>query len=139
MIRKTSANKCASAACDAQPPPLSKVPLRRWFASEEVWRDFLNFYSKMPILKPRHLIEGLLPEDKYLIFWRLLDKQFIRGSSSLERVPRFACLFFLVAILIGSYMFWKFSECRYYPRLMAAVATTLRIQDNLDRNGYWEF
>ncbi|MED6200675.1 hypothetical protein PIB30_087571, partial [Stylosanthes scabra] len=55
MVRKTPANKCASAARGAQPPPLSKVLMQRWFANKEVWRNFQNFYYKMPILKPRYL------------------------------------------------------------------------------------
>ncbi|MED6187775.1 hypothetical protein PIB30_079711 [Stylosanthes scabra] len=96
MVRKTPANKRASAARGARPPPLSK-----------------NFYSKLPILKPRYLTEDLLPKDKYLVFWELLDKQYLRGLL--------------------------FVKERYYPRLMATIATTLRIQDNLDKNDYGEF
>ncbi|MED6163777.1 hypothetical protein PIB30_083317 [Stylosanthes scabra] len=60
------------------PPQLSQLPLQKWFASKEVWEDFQNFYSKMPILQPRFLSEGLLPEDKYSKFWKLINFQGLR-------------------------------------------------------------
>ncbi|MED6212411.1 hypothetical protein PIB30_083021 [Stylosanthes scabra] len=68
---------------------------------------------KKPILKPRYLSEGLIPKDKYPMFWRLMEKQHLRGLLSFRE--------------------------RYYPRLMAAVATTLRIENKLDENGDGEF
>ncbi|MED6214100.1 hypothetical protein PIB30_099736 [Stylosanthes scabra] len=101
MSHKTPANKHESASRNDPPPPLSQVPLRKWFSSKEVWEDFQQFYSKMPILKPRYLTEGLISEDKYPVFWRLLDIQGLRPLLFLQE--------------------W------YYPRLMAVVATTLRI------------
>ncbi|MED6140406.1 hypothetical protein PIB30_092872 [Stylosanthes scabra] len=88
MVCKTQATRRSRST---QPTPLSKVPLRQWFANEALWRDFQDYYMKKPILKPRYLPEGLIPED------------------------------------------------RYYPRLMVVVATTLRIEDNLDGNGNGEF
>ncbi|MED6150400.1 hypothetical protein PIB30_071908 [Stylosanthes scabra] len=109
MGHKTPANKRASTSRNDPPPPLSQVSLRRWFASKEVWEDFQKFYSKMPILKLLYLTEGLLPEDKYPVFWRLLDIQGLRPLLFLQ-------------------------EC-----LMAAVATTLRIRDDLDMNGDGDF
>ncbi|MED6112857.1 hypothetical protein PIB30_065525 [Stylosanthes scabra] len=110
MVRKTPATKRSR---NTQPPPLSNVPLRQWFANEALWRHFQDFYMKKPILKPRYLPEGLIPEDRYQVFWRLIEKQHLRGL-----------LFF---------------KERYYPRLMAAASTTLRIQNNLDENGNGEF
>ncbi|MED6200707.1 hypothetical protein PIB30_087899 [Stylosanthes scabra] len=60
------------------PPQLSQLPLRKWFANKELWEDYQSFYSKMPILPPRFLSEGLLPEDKHPEFWELLDYQGLR-------------------------------------------------------------
>ncbi|MED6164279.1 hypothetical protein PIB30_088164 [Stylosanthes scabra] len=67
----------------------------------------------MPILKPKYLTEGLIWEDKYPVFWESLDKQYLKELL--------------------------FVKERYYPRLMAAVSTTLRIQDDLDVSGYGKF
>ncbi|MED6121053.1 hypothetical protein PIB30_026394 [Stylosanthes scabra] len=106
--RRTLANKRASSSRDDPPPPLSQVPLRRWFSKKEHWTAFRDKYSKMLIIKPRYLAEGLLPEDNYLDFWRLLDFQGLRPLLFLKE--------------------------RYYPRLMAAVTTTIRTNDTLDKD-----
>ncbi|MED6203966.1 hypothetical protein PIB30_004553 [Stylosanthes scabra] len=104
---------CTSSSRDNPPPPLSQVPLREWFTKKEHWTEFQNKYSKMSIIKPRYLDEGLLPEDKYPDFWRLLDFQGLRPLLFLKE--------------------------RYYPRLMAAATTTIRTNDTLDKNGNGEF
>ncbi|MED6162393.1 hypothetical protein PIB30_070046 [Stylosanthes scabra] len=109
MVRKTQATRRTH---NTQPPPLSKVPRRQWFANEALWRDFQDYYMKKPILKPRYLPEGLMPEDRFPVFWRLMEKQHLWDLSFRER---------------------------YYPRLMAVVATTLRIENKLDENGDGEF
>ncbi|MED6162330.1 hypothetical protein PIB30_069341, partial [Stylosanthes scabra] len=94
--RKTPAVKLKSVP-HKDPPQLSQLPLRKWFANKELWEDYQNFYSKMPILPPKFLSEGPLPEDKYPEFW-------------------------------------------YYPRMMAAVTTTLRVHDGIyDSEGDGEF
>ncbi|MED6222678.1 hypothetical protein PIB30_066605 [Stylosanthes scabra] len=93
--RKTLAVKLTSAPRKV-PPPLSQVPLRRWFTNKDNWEEFQKFFSKMPILKPRYLSEGLLPEYKYPKFWRLLDFQGLRPLL--------------------------FVRGRYYPHLMTAIA-----------------
>ncbi|MED6153354.1 hypothetical protein PIB30_101168 [Stylosanthes scabra] len=98
---------------NTQPPPLSKIPLRQWFSKEELWRNFQDHFTKKPILKPRYLSEGLILEDRYPVFWRLIEKQHLRGLLSFRE--------------------------SYYPRLMAAVATTLRIENKLDEDGDGEF
>ncbi|MED6223265.1 hypothetical protein PIB30_072343 [Stylosanthes scabra] len=111
--RKTPAVKLTSAPHKV-PPPLSQVPLRLWFTNKDNWEEFQKFYSKMPILKPRYLSEGLLPEDKYLEFWRLLNFQGLRPIL--------------------------FVRGRYYPHLMIAVAATLQILDGLyDKEGDGNF
>ncbi|MED6199686.1 hypothetical protein PIB30_078279 [Stylosanthes scabra] len=75
--RKTPAVKLKSVP-RKDPPQLSQLPLRKWFTNKELWEDYQNFYSKMPILPPRFLSEGLLPEDKYPEFWELLNYQGLR-------------------------------------------------------------
>ncbi|MED6151838.1 hypothetical protein PIB30_086192 [Stylosanthes scabra] len=96
------------------PPQLSQLPLRKWFANKELWEDYQSFYSKMPILPPRFLSEGLLSEDKHPKFWELLDHQGLRPLL--------------------------FTRERYYPRMMAAVATTLWVHDGIyDSEGDGEF
>ncbi|MED6222929.1 hypothetical protein PIB30_069161 [Stylosanthes scabra] len=102
--RKTPAVKLKNVP-SKDPPQLSQLPLRRWFANKELWEDYQSFYSKMPILPPRFLSEGLLPEDKHPEFWDLLDYYGLRPLL--------------------------FTRERYYPRMMAAVATTLRVHDGI--------
>ncbi|MED6138539.1 hypothetical protein PIB30_075098 [Stylosanthes scabra] len=102
--RKTPAVKLKNVP-SKDPPLLSQLPFRKWFANKELWEDYQSFYAKMPILPPRFLSEGLLPEDKYREFWELLDYQGLRPLLSARE--------------------------RYYPRMMAATATTLRIHDGI--------
>ncbi|MED6115974.1 hypothetical protein PIB30_095814 [Stylosanthes scabra] len=93
--RKTPAVKLTSAPCKV-PPPLSQVLLRRWFTNKENWEEFQNFYSKMPILKPRYLSEGLQLEDKYPVFWRckviwlvqVLMRQIFSRFATIRQVHR---------------------------------------------------
>ncbi|MED6221843.1 hypothetical protein PIB30_058564 [Stylosanthes scabra] len=111
--RKTPAVKLKSVP-RKDPPQLLQLPLRKWFPIKEVWEDYRNFYSKMLILPPRFLSEGLLPENKYPEFWELINFQGLRPLL--------------------------FSRERYYPRMMAAVAATLRIHDGLyDDEGDGDF
>ncbi|MED6213900.1 hypothetical protein PIB30_097829 [Stylosanthes scabra] len=111
--RKTPAVKLKNVP-SKDPPQLSQLPLRKWFTNKELWEDYQSFYSKMPILPPRFLSEGLLPEDKHPEFWELLDHQGLRPLL--------------------------FTRERYYLRMMAAVATTLRIHDGIyDSEGDGEF
>ncbi|MED6165004.1 hypothetical protein PIB30_095578 [Stylosanthes scabra] len=111
--RKTPAVKLKN-GLSKDPPQLSQLPLRKWLANKELWEDYQSFYSKMPILPPRFLSEGLLPEDKHPKFWELLDHQGLRPLL--------------------------FTRERYFPCMMAAVATTLRIHDGIyDSEGDGEF
>ncbi|MED6177776.1 hypothetical protein PIB30_101261 [Stylosanthes scabra] len=111
--RKTPAVKLKNVP-NKDPPQLSQFPLRKWFANKELWEDYQSFYSKMPILPPRFLSEGLLPKDKHPEFWELLDHQGLRPLL--------------------------FARERYYPCMMAAVATTLRLHDGIyDSEGDGEF
>ncbi|MED6164503.1 hypothetical protein PIB30_090766 [Stylosanthes scabra] len=111
--RKTPAVKLKSVP-RKDPPQLSQLPLRKWFPIKDVWEDYQNFYSKMLILPPRFLSEGLLPEDNYSEFWELIDFQGLRPLL--------------------------FTRERYYPRMMAVVAATLQIHDDLyDDEGDGDF
>ncbi|MED6188438.1 hypothetical protein PIB30_085980 [Stylosanthes scabra] len=111
--RKTPAVKLKNVP-SKDPPRLSQLPLQKWFANQELWEDYQSIYSKMPILPPRFLSEGLQPEDKYPEFWELLDHQGLRPLL--------------------------FTRERYYPRMMAVVATTLRIHYGIyDSEGDGEF
>ncbi|MED6185842.1 hypothetical protein PIB30_060858, partial [Stylosanthes scabra] len=58
-------NARASASHGTQPQPLSEVPLRRWFTNKKEWQSLQNLYSHKAIMKPRHLSERLLPENKH--------------------------------------------------------------------------
>ncbi|MED6148125.1 hypothetical protein PIB30_050254, partial [Stylosanthes scabra] len=49
-----------------------------WFTTNEVWKSYVEGFSKLPVLKPRYLPEGLLPEDKYEVFWKVVDEQGLR-------------------------------------------------------------
>ncbi|MED6163921.1 hypothetical protein PIB30_084767 [Stylosanthes scabra] len=111
--RKTPAVKLKN-VLSKHPPQLSQLPLRKWFANKELWEDYQSFYSKMSILPPKFLSEGLLLEDKHPEFWELLDHQSLRPLL--------------------------FARERYYPRMMAAVATTVRLHDGIyDSEGDGEF
>ncbi|MED6107015.1 hypothetical protein PIB30_010154 [Stylosanthes scabra] len=111
--RKTPARKRAGTSRNEPPPPLSQLPLRKWFSTNEIWKSYLDVFSKLHVLKPRYLSEGLLSEDKYKVFWKLVDQQGLRPLL--------------------------FMKERYYPRMMAVVATTLRLTDTLDNVGNEEF
>ncbi|MED6158652.1 hypothetical protein PIB30_034709 [Stylosanthes scabra] len=111
--RKTTARKPARNSRNDPQPPLSQLPLRKWFTSNEVWKSYVEGFSKLPVLKPRYLPEGLLPEDKYEAFWKVVDEQGLR-------------------LLL-------FMKERYYPWMMAVVATTLRLKDTLDEARFGEF
>ncbi|MED6109831.1 hypothetical protein PIB30_037139 [Stylosanthes scabra] len=110
---KTTACKPARNSRNEPPPPLSQLPLRKWFTTNEVWKSYVEGFSKLPVLKPRYLPEGLLPKDKYEVFWKVVDEQGLRPLL--------------------------FMKERYYPRMMAVVATTLRLKDTLDEVGFGEF
>ncbi|MED6160441.1 hypothetical protein PIB30_051529 [Stylosanthes scabra] len=75
---KTSARKPARNPSNDPPLSLSQLPLRKWFNNKEILKSYLDIFSKLPVLKPRYLSEGLLSEDKYEVFWKLVDQQGLR-------------------------------------------------------------
>ncbi|MED6165405.1 hypothetical protein PIB30_099247 [Stylosanthes scabra] len=111
--RKSTAHKPARNPRNDSPLSLSQLPLRKWFNSKEILKSYLDIFSKLPVLKPRYLSEGLLPEDKYEVFWKLVDQQGLR-------------------LLL-------FMKERYYPRMMRVVATSLWLADKLNDVGEGEF
>ncbi|MED6178250.1 hypothetical protein PIB30_105756 [Stylosanthes scabra] len=124
--RKTTARKPARTS-RKELPPLSHLPLRKWFTSNEIWKSYLDTFSKLPVLKPRYLPEGLIPENRFGVFWEIVDQQDLRPLLHMrerEMIP--SC----------SGVFLAF---RYHPRLMRVVATTLQLKDSLDDIGNGEF
>ncbi|MED6113309.1 hypothetical protein PIB30_069604 [Stylosanthes scabra] len=75
--------------------------------------SYLDTFSKLPVLKPRYLPEGLIPEGKFEVFWEIADQQDLRPLLHMRE--------------------------RYYPRMMRVVATTLQLKDSLDDVGNGEF
>ncbi|MED6124375.1 hypothetical protein PIB30_058402 [Stylosanthes scabra] len=111
--RKTTARKPARSSRNEPPPPLSQLPLWKWFTTNEVLKSYVEGFSKLPALKPWYLLEGFLPEDKYEVFCKVVDEQGLRPLL--------------------------FMKERYYPRMMAVVATTLRLKDTLDEVVFEDF
>ncbi|MED6113312.1 hypothetical protein PIB30_069607 [Stylosanthes scabra] len=52
--RKTTVRKSAGTSRKGPPPPLSQLPLRKWFTTNEFWKSYLDTFSKLPVLKPRY-------------------------------------------------------------------------------------
>ncbi|MED6165622.1 hypothetical protein PIB30_101381 [Stylosanthes scabra] len=128
--RKSTAHKSANNPSDNPSLSLSRLPLRKWFNSKEILKSYLDIFSKLPILKPKYLSEGLLPEDKYEVFWKLVDQQGLRPLLFMkERQVSFAPLgILLVRLIVG-----------YYPRMIRVVATSLWLADKLNDAGEGEF
>ncbi|MED6182371.1 hypothetical protein PIB30_027868 [Stylosanthes scabra] len=59
--RKSTARKPAGTSRKVPPPPLAQLPLRKWFTSNEIWKGYVDTFSKLPVLKPRYLPESLIP------------------------------------------------------------------------------
>ncbi|MED6210105.1 hypothetical protein PIB30_060993 [Stylosanthes scabra] len=67
----------------------------------------------MEIIPARFIEDGVLPDEKYPEFWRLIDIQGLRPFLYMRE--------------------------RYYPRFVAAAYTTMFIRDNLNDNGSGSF
>ncbi|MED6136136.1 hypothetical protein PIB30_053272 [Stylosanthes scabra] len=46
--RKITAGKPARNSRNEPPPPLSQLPLRKWFTTNEVWKSYVEGFSKCP-------------------------------------------------------------------------------------------
>ncbi|MED6113797.1 hypothetical protein PIB30_074202 [Stylosanthes scabra] len=90
-----------------QPPlRLSQTPVEWWFEEEDELTAFDERLSKMEILPPKYIGDGVLPDAKYSEFWRLIDIQGLRP--------------------------FLFTRGRYYPRFVAAASTTIFSRENED-------
>ncbi|MED6185440.1 hypothetical protein PIB30_057101 [Stylosanthes scabra] len=60
------------------PPCLSQLPEERWFEDDNERLAYDERLSKMEILPPKFIGDGVLPDEKYPEFWRLIDIQGLR-------------------------------------------------------------
>ncbi|MED6175170.1 hypothetical protein PIB30_075825 [Stylosanthes scabra] len=108
MSRVKQAGKRAKTDPNAPQPPLrlSQTPVEWWFEEEDELTAFDELLSKMEILPPKYIGDGVLPDAKYSEFWRLIDIQGLR--------------------------LFLYTRGRYYPRFIAAASTTIFIRENED-------
>ncbi|MED6212554.1 hypothetical protein PIB30_084513 [Stylosanthes scabra] len=115
------------------PPPLpclSEYAEEDWFEEESEKKAYIDRLSQMKILPSRYVGEGAIPEDKYPEFWRLIDVQglrpFLLQREGLLNIDTLCC---------GG----TFSECKYFPRFVAAAFATVVVEDNLNDEGQGSF
>ncbi|MED6137694.1 hypothetical protein PIB30_067323 [Stylosanthes scabra] len=108
MSRVKQAGKCARTDPNAPQPPLrlSQTPVERWFAEDDERTAYDDRLSRMEILPPKYIGDGVLPNVKYPEFWRLIDIQGLRP--------------------------FLYTCGRYYPHFVAAAFTTIFIRENED-------
>ncbi|MED6175714.1 hypothetical protein PIB30_080903 [Stylosanthes scabra] len=95
------------------PPRLSQLPEERWFDDNNERLAYDERLSKMEILPPKFIGDGVLLDEKYPEFWRLIDIQGLRPFLYMRE--------------------------RYYPRFVVAAYTTMFIRDNLNDDGSGSF
>ncbi|MED6165266.1 hypothetical protein PIB30_097958 [Stylosanthes scabra] len=105
MSRVKQAGKRARTDPNAPQPPLrlTQTLVERWFEKEDEVANFDDRLSKMEILPPKYIGDGVLSDAKYSEFWRLVDIQGLRP--------------------------FLYTRGRYYPRFVA-VSTTIFIREN---------
>ncbi|MED6212549.1 hypothetical protein PIB30_084469 [Stylosanthes scabra] len=108
ISRVKQAGKRARTDLNAPQPPLrlSQTPVERWFAKDDERTTFDERLSRMEILPPKYIGDGVLPDAKYPEFWRLIDIQGLRP--------------------------FLYMRGRYYPRFVAAAFTTIFIREDED-------
>ncbi|MED6224264.1 hypothetical protein PIB30_082376 [Stylosanthes scabra] len=96
---------------NALPMPLrlSQMLVERWFDDENERLVHDERLSRMEILPPKFIGDGVLPDEKYPEFWRLIDIQGLRPFLYMRE--------------------------RYYPHFVTAAYTTMFIWDNLNDEG----
>ncbi|MED6116752.1 hypothetical protein PIB30_103140 [Stylosanthes scabra] len=112
-VKQTSRRTRVDPNALPMPPRLSQLPEERWFDDDNERLACDERLSKMEILPPSFIGDGVLPDEKYPEFWRLIDIQ-------------------------GLCPFLYMRE-RYYPRFVAAAYTTMFIRDNLNDDGSGSF
>ncbi|MED6136152.1 hypothetical protein PIB30_053385 [Stylosanthes scabra] len=95
------------------PPRLSQMPVECWFEDDDERLAYDECLLRMEILPPMFIGDGVLPDEKYLEFWRLIDIQGLRP--------------------------YLYMHERYYPHFVIAAYTTIFIQDNLNDEGNGSF
>ncbi|MED6140176.1 hypothetical protein PIB30_090624 [Stylosanthes scabra] len=85
------------------------MPEERWFDDDNERLAYDERLSKMEILPPKFIGDGVLPDKKYPEFWRLIDIQGLRP-----------------------FLYMRES---YYLRFVAAAFTTMFIRDKLNDEG----
>ncbi|MED6162052.1 hypothetical protein PIB30_066701 [Stylosanthes scabra] len=105
------------------PPHLSQMPEERWFEDDNERLAYDECLSKMEILPPKFIGDGVLPDEKYPEFWRLIDIQGLRPFLYMrESFP-----YPYVAAWLG------FSECRLggrsYEFPLSTLATVWGLKD----------
>ncbi|MED6200953.1 hypothetical protein PIB30_090284 [Stylosanthes scabra] len=108
MSHVKQAGKRSKSDPNAPQPPLrlSQTPMEWWFAGDDERAAFDEHLSRMEILPPKYNGDGVLPDAKYLEFWRLID---IHGLRPL-----------------------LYTREMYYPRFIAAAFTTIFIREDED-------
>ncbi|MED6176807.1 hypothetical protein PIB30_091825 [Stylosanthes scabra] len=108
MSRGKQACKRARTDPNAPQPPLrlSQTPVDRWFTEDDERTAFDERLSRMKILPPKYIGDGVLPGMKYPEFWWLIDIQGLRP--------------------------FLYMRGRYYPRFVAAAFTTIFIREDED-------
>ncbi|MED6150499.1 hypothetical protein PIB30_072874 [Stylosanthes scabra] len=110
MSRVKRAGKRARTDPNAPQPPLrlSQTPVERWFAEDDERTAYDEHLSRMEILPPKYIWDGVLPDEKYPEFWRLIDIQGLRP--------------------------FLYTPGRYYPHFVAAAFITIFIQEDSDED-----
>ncbi|MED6213923.1 hypothetical protein PIB30_098145 [Stylosanthes scabra] len=102
------AGKRARTDLNAPQPPLrlSQTPVERWFAEDDERTTFDGCLSRMEILPPKYIGDGVLRNANYPEFWRLINIQGLRP--------------------------FLYMRGRYYPHFVAATFTTIFIREDED-------
>ncbi|MED6213519.1 hypothetical protein PIB30_094183 [Stylosanthes scabra] len=108
MSRVKQAGKHTRTNPNAPQPPLrlSETLVERWFEEDDERTAYDERLSRMEILPPKYIGDGVLPDAKYPEFWRLIDIQGLRP--------------------------FLYTRRRYYPRFVAAAFTTIFIREDKD-------
>ncbi|MED6139780.1 hypothetical protein PIB30_087170 [Stylosanthes scabra] len=85
---------------------LSQTPVERWFEEDDEITAYDECLLRIEILPPKYIGDGVLPDEKYSKFWRLIDIQGLRP--------------------------FLYTRGMYYPRFVAAASTTIFIRENED-------
>ncbi|MED6196135.1 hypothetical protein PIB30_044492 [Stylosanthes scabra] len=95
------------------PPRFSQLLVERWFEDDDERLAYDERLSRMEILPPKFIGDGVLLDEKYPEFWKLIDIQGLRPFLYMHE--------------------------RYHPRFVAVAYTTIFVQDNLNDEGNGSF